>query len=85
MKVLSSRAFNQDVSLAKRAARAEPVFITDRGKPTHVLMSIESFGRMAGQSDTIVDLLAMPDAREVDLARAGKDGGGAWDRDGALG
>ncbi|RZI58892.1 MAG: type II toxin-antitoxin system Phd/YefM family antitoxin, partial [Zymomonas sp.] len=43
MKVFTSREFNQDVSQAKRAARAEPVFITDRGEPTHVLMSISAF------------------------------------------
>lgn len=61
MKVLSSRDFNQDVSQAKRLARIEPVFVTDRGKPTHVLMSIEAFRQLNGQSQSIVDLLAMPD------------------------
>ena len=34
---LSSRAFNQDASGAKKAANRGPVFITDRGKPAHVL------------------------------------------------
>jgi prevent-host-death family protein len=38
---LSSREFNQDTSRAKKAAREGPVFITDRGKPAHVLLSIE--------------------------------------------
>ena len=60
MKVLTSRDFNQDVSQAKRAARIEPVFITDRGRPTHVLMSVETYRRLTGQTETIVDLLAMP-------------------------
>jgi prevent-host-death family protein len=59
MRVVSSREFNQDVSQAKRLARFEPVFVTDRGRPTHVLMSIEAFRRLSGQSETIVDLLAM--------------------------
>ena len=78
MKVLSSRDFNQDVSLAKRAARLEPVFVTDRGRPTHVLMSIEAYRRLTGQTETIVDLLAMPDLPAVDLeaARAPE----TWDR-----
>ena len=58
MKTLSSRAFNQDVSLAKRLAKVEPVFITDRGRPTHVLIGIEAFRQMAGQGESIVDLLA---------------------------
>ena len=35
---LSSRAFNQDSSGAKKAAAEGPVFITDRGRPAHVLL-----------------------------------------------
>jgi prevent-host-death family protein len=62
MRVVSSREFNQDVSQAKRLARFEPVFVTDRGRPTHVLMSMEAFRRLSGQSETIVDLLAAPNA-----------------------
>lgn len=78
MKVISSRDLNQDVSSAKRAARLEPVFITDRGKPTHVLMSIDAFRQLTGHAETIVDLLAMPSPAEIDLETA--RGGGAWDR-----
>ncbi len=70
MKVVTSREFNQDVSQAKRAARIEPVFVTDRGRPTHVLMSIETYRRLSGQSETIVDLLAMPGLAPVDLEAA---------------
>ena len=33
----TSRQFNQDTSRAKRTANEGPVFITDRGKITHVL------------------------------------------------
>ena len=40
---LSSRELNQDVGRAKRAARLGPVFITDRGRPAHVLLSIEDY------------------------------------------
>jgi prevent-host-death family protein len=70
MKVLTSREFNQDVSQAKRAARLEPVFVTDRGKPTHVLISIETYRRLTGQTETIVDLLAMPALPALDLQSA---------------
>lgn len=76
MKVVSSRDFNQDVSHAKRAARIEPVFITDRGKPTHVLMSIENFRHLTGQTESVVDLLAMPDSPDVEPVRAVEP----WDR-----
>ena len=75
MKVVSSRDFNQDVSQAKRAARIEPVFITDRGRPTHVLMSIENFRNLTGQTESVVDLLAMPDSSEAEAGRSD-----AWDR-----
>ena len=75
MKVVSSRDFNQDVSHAKRAARIEPVFITDRGRPTHVLMSIENFKHLTGQTESMVDLLAMPDPIDVEAARTD-----VWDR-----
>lgn len=60
MKVISSREFNQDVSQAKRVARHEPVFVTDRGKPTHVLMSIAAFRQLTGETQSVVDLLGMP-------------------------
>jgi prevent-host-death family protein len=78
MKVLTSRDFNQDVSQAKRAARIEPVFITDRGRPTHVLMSVETYRRLTGQTETIVDLLAMPGLPAVDLDPARSTE--TWDR-----
>lgn len=42
----SSREFNQDTAGAKRAAKYGPVFITDRGTPSHVLMSFEEYERM---------------------------------------
>jgi len=61
MATISSRDFNQDVGRAKRAAQTEPVFITDRGKPTHVLMSFEAFLQLTGGAETILDLLALPE------------------------
>lgn len=66
MKLLSSRAFNQDVSQAKRLAREEPVFVTDRGRPTHVLLDIAAFRQMAGATETIVELLAMSEPVTVE-------------------
>lgn len=76
MKFLSSREFNRDVSHAKREARIEPVLITDRGQPTHVLMSIEDFRRFTGESENILEILAMPDVVELDASDASD---GAWD------
>ncbi|WP_028312339.1 type II toxin-antitoxin system Phd/YefM family antitoxin [Derxia gummosa] len=56
----SSREFNQDTSKAKKAALNGPVFITDRGRPAHVLLSITDYERLVGKRASIVDLLAMP-------------------------
>lgn len=77
MKLLTSREFNRDVSHAKRAAQVEPVLITDRGQPTHVLLSIAEYRRLTGDGENILDLLAMPDAVALDAADASADG--AWD------
>jgi len=57
---LSSREFNQDTSRAKKAAKKGPVFITDRGKPAHVLLSIEDYRRLTGKGRSIIDTLGMP-------------------------
>jgi len=59
-KRITSREFNQDTGRAKRAAAAGPVFITDRGQPSHVLLTIEEYQRLAGGSPTLVELLAEP-------------------------
>ena len=64
---LSSRDFNQGVSEAKRAATEGPVFITDRGKPAHVLMSIELYQRLTRGRQKIADLLAMPGVADIEL------------------
>ena len=73
MKSFSSREFNQDVSQAKRVALHEPVFVTDRGKPTHVLMSIEAYRNLMGKPDTQADMLATsePIHAEPDWRSAG--------------
>jgi prevent-host-death family protein len=61
---LSSREFNQDTSRAKKAALEGPVFITDRGKPAHVLLSIEDYLRITGAKDNIADRLGLPEGIE---------------------
>ena len=64
---LSSREFNQAASEAKRAANDGPVFITDRGKPAHVLMSMALYQRLTGSQQKIADLLAMPGTEDIEL------------------
>ena len=70
---LSSREFNQDASGAKRAASKGPVFITDRGRPEHVLLTIQDYQRLTHQAAGIAELLAMPGGEEIEFeaVRAG--------------
>jgi prevent-host-death family protein len=63
----TSREFNQDVSRAKRAAKKGPVFVTNRGKPSHVLLSIEEYRKLNGKEKSIVELLAMPEVGDIDF------------------
>jgi len=62
---LSSRVFNQYTSRAKKAARSGPVFITDRGRPAHVLLTIEEYQMVSGSRQNILDLLAMPGIEKI--------------------
>lgn len=64
---LSSREFNQDTSRAKKAAENGPVFITDRGRPAHVLLTVKEYQRLSGTSTSIIDLLSMPGIADVDF------------------
>lgn len=64
---LSSRELNQDVTRAKKATKRGPVFITDRGKPSHVLLSIEEYQRLTQQPRNIVEVLAMNGSDHVEF------------------
>jgi prevent-host-death family protein len=67
IKTITSREFNQDVSRAKKAAQDGPVFITDCGKPAHVLLSIEDYRLLAGGGETLAEALAQTDAPDFDF------------------
>jgi prevent-host-death family protein len=64
---LSSREFNQDTGRAKKAAAKGPVFITDRGKPAHVLLSIEQYQRLTGRPRSLVEALSMPGLSDIEV------------------
>jgi len=64
---LSSRELNQDVTRAKKAAKSGPVFITDRGKPAHVLLSYEEYQRLTGKRRNIVEALSMPGLSDIEV------------------
>lgn len=64
---LSSREFNQNIGRAKKAAQRGPVIITDRGRPAHVLLSIEAYQRLAGTQKTLIDALAPIEGEDVNF------------------
>lgn len=59
MTQMSSREFNQDSSGAKKAAERGPVYITDRGRPAHVLLTYEAYEELLG-TQRVLDRLAEP-------------------------
>ena len=64
---LSSREFNQDTSRAKKASSKGPVFITDRGRPAHVLLSMEEYQRLSGKRRNLLDALSMPGLADIEF------------------
>jgi prevent-host-death family protein len=64
---LTSRAFNQDTGRAKKASSQGPVFITDRGEPRHVLLSIEEYRKLAGGRVSLAEALAQKNDLDFDF------------------
>lgn len=68
MTQITSREFNQDTSRAKKAAEAGPVYITDRGRPAHVLLTFDAYEQLIGRH-RVLDLLAEPaGVEDIELA-----------------
>ncbi|RZK11430.1 MAG: type II toxin-antitoxin system Phd/YefM family antitoxin [Flavobacterium sp.] len=70
MTTLSSRDFNHNVSKAKSLSRNEPVFITDRGIPSHVLLSYQQYELLLKKTLSNADRLGMS---QQDLAKIDDD------------
>ena len=45
-----------------------PVIITDRGKPAHVLLSIEEYQKLCGLNVSIVEMLSMPEMADIEFS-----------------
>lgn len=70
---ISSREFNQDTSGAKKAAEKGPVYITDRGRPAHVLLTFEAYEILIGRN-RVLDLLAEPaGVEDIEFAAPRRD------------
>lgn len=67
MTTISGEEFDLDVEGAKHAAMSGPVFITDQGRPTHVLLTIEAYKSLPGLQGSLAELLACPEAEIFDF------------------
>jgi len=59
--------FGPEIDEARRAAEAGPVFITEDGRKTAVLLSLEEYKRVSGKGLTIGDLLGDAAAAEIEF------------------
>ena len=66
-KTVSAREFDQNAGGAKKAAVAGPVFITDRRRPSHVLLNFEEYERLIERKRSLKDLLAAPSTEDIDF------------------
>lgn len=64
---VTSRELNQALSRVKKSSLSAPVIITDRGRPTHVMMSYAEYQQLTGKKTSIVERLTSPDAAIVEL------------------
>jgi prevent-host-death family protein len=67
MTTLSSRQFNQDTGAAKKQAANGPVFITDRGRPTHVLVTVEHYKKLKDKRLTLAEALAHEPSADIEF------------------
>lgn len=63
----SSREFNQDASRAKKATGNGPVFITDRGRPAHVLLTMADYEKLLGKTTSLLDAITQGDDGDFDF------------------
>ncbi|WP_250657818.1 type II toxin-antitoxin system Phd/YefM family antitoxin [Alkalimarinus coralli] len=68
MSTLTSREFNQDTGRAKKEALTGPVYITDRGRPSHVLLSYEEYRAMTEKKASIGEMLSMDGVEDIEFA-----------------
>lgn len=58
MSIVSSRTFNQFPSKVKAMAEEGPVFVTDRGAPTLVVLKMDAYDQLTG-GGSVLDALRM--------------------------
>jgi len=71
MSVVTATEFNQRPSAVKAMSAREPVFITERGRATTVLLSVGEFDRLRGvrPGRSLGDALVADDGLDVEFPR----------------
>ena len=64
---ISGGLCDQDASGAKKLARCGPVFITDRGRPAYVLLTIESYRRLTCGNMSLAEALAQTGSADFEF------------------
>jgi hypothetical protein len=64
---IASWKFIKDPKNAKKATARGPVFISERGRHAFALLTIEEYRKIDGKAESVLDLLAMPEAAEIDF------------------
>jgi hypothetical protein len=64
---LSSHEFDEDASRAMKAAQNGTVFVTDRGHPTHVVLTMQEYQHIIGGQTTLLEALAQLDVADFDF------------------
>jgi prevent-host-death family protein len=64
---MTIRAFNQNTGGARNAAAKGPVIITDRGTPSHVLMTYAEYRRLTGKGRSALEALAQPGGEHIEF------------------
>ncbi|BCX80956.1 hypothetical protein MIT9_P0534 [Methylomarinovum caldicuralii] len=67
MPKLSSREFNHNPGKAKQSAAQGAVVITDRGRPTHVLLTWADYRRLVQRQSRLAAALGMEEAEPIDF------------------
>ncbi|AYO54614.1 type II toxin-antitoxin system Phd/YefM family antitoxin [Acinetobacter sp. WCHAc060025] len=66
---ISSREFNHDIGKAKKSSLENPVIITERGKPSHVLLSYRDYEKLIMKQSSMADLLSSDDNIEIEFKK----------------
>ena len=73
MTTVTAAEFNQRPSQVKRAAKEEPVVITEHSRPSFVLLTYAEYQRLLRTPTNLAEWLEMDDEVEFEIEPAGLD------------